>query len=424
MNPLTRLKSKITNNLSLSTKLFIKEWLATLKPRSRPVPPQRVNANDERVLRKSSRTERPTILVCDERIPSPDRDAGSARMFMILETLAKENSVVFLPFNRPQAIDYEKALWKIGIETGDVIDYRRLLKGRNFAAAVLSRPAIAGAMLRRIRRADPTLKIIYDMLDVHHLRSQREAALTGDARAARESESLRQLETRLGRSADFIWCGSSPDQKLMAEIAPGVPSLVVPTIHPLHARGLRFAERKHLLFVGAFGHRPNVDSVHFFAREVLPLIRKSLPEIELLIVGSNAPPEFAAYSSCGVRVLGFVAELEPIVSSCRVFVAPIRFGSGVNGKIGEALSYGLPVVTTSIGAEGWNFTDGKQVLIADTPADFAAAVVRLYEDPELWQKLSDAGCRHIAESFTPEVIGKMINESIGDLIGPNKASSA
>ena len=336
---------------------------------------------------------------------------------MILNALVKENSVVFLPFNRPQGIEYERALWDIGIETADVIDYRRLLKHRRFAVAILSRPAIAEAMLRRVRRADPNLKIIYDMLDVHHLRAAREAALTGEPRAIRESESLRRLETRLGRSADLIWCGSSPDQQLMARIAPGVPSVVVPTIHPLHERGLRFAERKQLLFVGSFGHRPNVDSVHFLGREVMPLIRKSLPEIELLVVGGNAPPEFAAYASSGVRVLGFVPDLDPIMGGCRVFVAPIRFGSGVNGKIGEAISYGLPVVATTIGAEGWNFTDGEQVLIADTPADFAAAVVRLYEDSNLWEKLADAGYRHVAENFTPEVLGEVINESVRNLVG-------
>jgi len=411
------LKTSLQKNFSLSTKLFLKEWLETLKGSSRNRVSQQADSANARLGSESSRPGQPAILVCDERIPSPDRDAGSARMFMILNALAKENSLVFLPFNRPQGIEYEQALWDIGIETADVIDYRRLLKQRRFAAVILSRPAIAEAMLRRVRRASPSARIIYDMLDVHHLRAAREAALTGDPRALRESEALRRLETRLGRSADLIWCGSSPDQQLMARVAPGVPSVVVPTIHPLHERGLSFAQRKQLLFVGAFGHRPNVDSVHFLGREVMPLVRKSLPEIELLVVGGNAPTEFADYASSGVRVLGFVPDLDPIAWGCRVFVAPIRFGSGVNGKIGEAISHGLPVVTTTIGAEGWNFTDGEQVLIADEPADFAAAVVRLYEDNGLWEKLADAGYRHIAENFTPEILGKVINESVRKLVG-------
>ncbi len=402
------LRNFLQKNLSLSAKLFLKDWLALARRGSSP--------NGLTRGEPSLNEDQPAILVCDERIPSPDRDAGSARMFLILEALAKSNRVVFLAFNRPHGIEYEEALWKIGIETGDAYDYRRLIKQTSFAAAILSRPAIAGAMLEPVRRADPKLKIIYDMLDVHHLRSAREAALTGDSRAARESEKLRQLETRLARGADLIWCGSSPDQKIMSRIAPGVPSVVVPTVHRLHGRGPTFSERKQLLFVGNFNHRPNEDAINFLAREILPLIRKTLPGIELLVVGVNAPLEFAQYASSGVRLLGYVPDLDPILSGCRVFVAPIRFGSGVNGKIGEALSYGLPVVTNSIGAEGWEFTDGKEVLIADTPDDFAAAVVRLYGNAELWQELSDNGYRHIAENYTPEVLGKIINESVRESV--------
>jgi glycosyltransferase involved in cell wall biosynthesis len=106
------------------------------------------------------------------------------------------------------------------------------------------------------------------------------------------------------------------------------------------------------------------------------------------------------------------------MSGCRVFVAPIRFGSGVNGKVGEALAYGLPVVTTTVGAEGWGFNDGEQVLIADAPADFAEAVVRLYGDASLWQRLSDGGYRHIAENNTPEVIARVINDSLRGVAAP------
>lgn len=402
------LRHFLQKNLPLSVKLFLKEQLVIA----------RRNSSQTGLTRGGSSLskDQPAILVCDERIPSPDRDAGSARMFLILQALAKSNRVVFLVFNRPHGIQYEQALWDIGVETGDAVDYRSLIKRSGFAAAILSRPAIAGAMLGRVRRTDSKLKIIYDMLDVHHLRSAREAALTGNSRAARESEKLRRLETRLARGADLIWCGSSPDQKLMSRLAPGIPSVVVPTVHRLHGRGPACAEREQLLFVGNFSHRPNADAVHFLAREILPLIRKSLPGIELLVVGDNAPPEFAGYASNGVRVLGFVPDLDPIIAGCRVFVAPIRFGSGVNGKIGEALSYGLPVVTNTIGAEGWDFTDGKQVLIADAPNAFAAAVVRLYENAELWQTLSDNGYRHIAENYTPEVIGQIINDSVSGAV--------
>src|SRR5205814_4085882 len=141
------------------------------------------------------------------------------------------------------------------------------------------------------------------------------------------------------RASDCIWCNSSADKEVMERESPGVPSFVITTIHEAHERGLPFREREHLLFVGNFRHRPNTDAVSFFVSEVLPLVRRELPCAELLLVGDYAPPEFAAYASEGVRVLGYVPEIGPVFARARVFVAPIRFGAGVKGKIGEALAY-------------------------------------------------------------------------------------
>lgn len=406
----------LINNLSLSSKLRIKEFLANFRQLV-----SHDNISEDRFFPGVQKSpDRPDIIVFDERPPSPDRDAGSARMMMILQTLIKSHNVTFLVCNRPHGIEYEEDLWKLGIQTGDVFQFRRYLQQTNCDTVVLSRPDIAGAVFDRVRRADRNLKIVYDMLDVHHLRAAREAALTGDPRAKRECERLRRLETRLGRAADLLWCGSLPDQQLMAQIAPGVPSVVIPTVHTLQPRGLSFAEREHLLFIGNYSHRPNTDAIHYFAREILPLIRQSLPQVELFVVGGNAPPEFEQYAGTGVRVLGHVPDLEPIVARSRVFVAPIRFGSGVNGKIGEALAHGLPVVTTSIGAEGWGFTEGDQVLVADTPDSFAKAVVDLYNTEDLWRRLSDAGYKHVAEKFTPQVIGQVIDKSLAMLRNSSK----
>jgi glycosyltransferase involved in cell wall biosynthesis len=98
-------------------------------------------------------------------------------------------------------------------------------------------------------------------------------------------------------------------------------------------------------------------------------------------------------------------------------VAPLRFGAGVKGKIGEALSYGLPVVTTNIGAEGMSLRDGEEALIADSPRDFAAAVLRAYRDEALWRRLSECGYAHVRQHFSPEAVGQVINDSIKEALG-------
>jgi glycosyltransferase involved in cell wall biosynthesis len=358
----------------------------------------------------------PHVLVFDERIPSPDRDAGSARMFMMLKALTQWSHVVFIPFNRPQGIEYEEALWKEGIETADAVDYRRLLKTRNVQAVVLSRPTVAEAMISRIRRAAGNVAVVFDMVDAYFIRLERESGVSGDAQIAQAAQRYRKLETRLARASDLVWCNSLNDKRVMAGEVPGKRIEVIPTIHALHDRGKPFEERQHLLFVGNLAHRPNADAIHYFMRDIFPLIKRSLPEAKVFIVGDNASTEFLTYASDNIEVTGYLPDIAPLLQSCRVFIAPLRFGAGVKGKVGEAMSYALPLVTTSIGAEGFGLVNESSALIADTPEAFAAAVVRLYSDNGLWQCLARNSRRLVEENFTPEVIAAVINGSIKEVI--------
>ena len=407
---LDRFADKIREYLSPATTFSLRYYRSQLKSLESRLRGQKQPAKK----RSFADNHRPRVAVFDDLIPRPDRDAGSARMMFILEALTTWADPVLFTVGRVSWPDYEELLWRKGIETLSALDYKQLQEP-NFSCAILSRPWVASALHQRIRSANPKLKLIYDLVDVHHVRLEREAELTGDPALTQESKRMRRIEIENARAVDYLWCVSRADQKLMEREAPGVPSILVPTIHDLHQRGLPFSQRKHLLFVGQFSHRPNVDSVHFLARDVMPLLREQIPEIELLVVGSNAPADFEQYRSVGVRVVGYVESLDPLMASCRVSVAPIRFGAGINGKIGEALSFGLPVVTTALGAEGWGFETGKQVMVADAPEDFANEVLRMYSQETLWQQLSDAGYLHIKENNTPEVVGRIVNDSIANL---------
>jgi len=416
---LQSLKTFLQENLSLSTKLTLKQWLAAAKGRTRrlhlPAPHQDAHSpNDAQANEK-----RPAILICDERIPSPDRDAGSLRMYMILKTLSQWTHVVFLPFNRPQGIEYEHALWNIGVETGDIVEYRHLLKNRDFTAAILSRPSVCEAMLARIRRSAPGTKIIFDPVDTHFQRLEREYRISGNKKTLRASERYRKLESRLARDSDLVWCASTEDKHLMQTASPGTQIDVIPTIHELHDRGLGFAQRSDLLFVGNMAHTPNADAVHYFMREIYPRIHEARPDVKVKIIGDDPAGEIRGYDSPQVSVLGYVPVIESLLERTRVFVAPLRFGAGIKGKIGEAMSYGLPVVTTSIGAEGFGLTHGVDVMIADEAQAFADAVVQLYASKELWGTLANNGWIRIQNNFTPEVIAKIIKHSIRQLANLN-----
>ncbi|HEX8190569.1 MAG TPA: glycosyltransferase family 4 protein, partial [Pyrinomonadaceae bacterium] len=210
----------------------------------------------------------------------------------------------------------------------------------------------------------------------------------------------------------------------LERLAPGIRSAVVPTVHAPRPGGPPFERREHLLFVGNFRHRPNADGVRFFAEEVLPLVRQELPGVELLLVGDGAPADFSSREAEGVRLLGYVPDVEPLFGRARVFVAPLRFGAGAKGKIGEALAHAVPVVTTTVGAEGMHLRDGEEVLVADSPAQFAGAVVRLYRDPGLWRRLSENGLAHVGRHFSPRVVGRIVNDSVRGLFGDVEDSPA
>ncbi|MDQ1592817.1 MAG: hypothetical protein QOG71_3444 [Pyrinomonadaceae bacterium] len=372
-------------------------------------------AAPENIVRASDRRRGSALLVCDDRLPTPDRDAGSARMSFILTSLARWSRPVFVSLSKQEWPGYEKPLWQAGVETASAAELRRLLKERQFRAALISRPEVAGALIPLLRRHAPHIKIIYDMVDAHFIRHEREAELTGDAETARAALRYREMETRLARASDFIFCTSTDEKEIMERAAPGVPVAVVPTIHELHERGGSFDERQHLLFIGNLAHRPNRDGVLYFLREVYPLIKQALPSIELDIIGDH-PAEILAHAGEAVRVRGYVPDVEPFWQTRRVFVAPLRYGAGVKGKIGESLAHGLPVVTTPVGAEGMGLAHAESAMIAATPAAFADAVVELYTRPDLWQRLADRGYEQIARHFAPARIAPVIEDALKELL--------
>lgn len=173
----------------------------------------------------------------------------------------------------------------------------------------------------------------------------------------------------------------------------------------------RFAESKAgakeelsgstMVFVGALAHYPNVDAINWFAAEVLPRIREKLPEARLVLVGSGSPDRIAAArASPGVEFVGSVPDVRPYLASARIFVAPIRLGSGMKGKVLEALAMGKAVAATEVAASGIGAVSGVHLLIADSARDFAEAAVRLLSDAPLRERLGRAGRELVRERFS------------------------
>ena len=171
-------------------------------------------------------------------------------------------------------------------------------------------------------------------------------------------------------------------------------------IHDVHGCRYPHRERRDLVFIGGCGHPPNTDALRWMGTEILPQLREALPGICVHVLGDVSDPMRCELASAGLEFHGRVPDLTPWLDSCLASLAPLRFGAGVKGKINMAMSYGVPVVATSIAVEGMQLNDGVDVLVADDATAFVVSVQHLHEDEALWQRLSVHGLDNVQRHFS------------------------
>jgi glycosyltransferase involved in cell wall biosynthesis len=200
--------------------------------------------------------------------------------------------------------------------------------------------------------------------------------------------------------ADVAIALSIEDQSALANVCADPPPFVLlPNVHPALEPPTGPTGRAGLLFVGGYEHDPNVDGAAWFVIEVLPLIVSEVGEVHVTLAGSKPTDEVLALRSDSIAVPGWLEDLGPLYDQARVAIAPLRFGAGVKGKVGEALARGVPMVATTVGAEGMGLRSGDDIEVADDPAAFAARVVRLLRDDQHWHRLSEGGRAAIDRSM-------------------------
>lgn len=208
-------------------------------------------------------------------------------------------------------------------------------------------------------------------------------------------------EVVMGRQYDRIMTLSTRDREILRRLLPGREISAGKTGTSLEQfySPYRPIVKPSLLFIGSFIHYPNVEAVLYFKEKIWPLIREKIPRISLTVVGSHPTPEIRELAGELIEVTGFVDDVRAYLDQAAIFVAPMRKGYGMKGKILEAMARAKPVVTTSNGMGGMRVVPGRHLLIGDTPEDFAAAVVRLIEDEELRGKIARAGQALIKEEY-------------------------
>jgi GT2 family glycosyltransferase/glycosyltransferase involved in cell wall biosynthesis len=349
----------------------------------------------------------PRVLVCDAWLPRRDRDSGSLRMTWIVRLLRRlgcEVTLVALDGRRrePYVGEFQRLgveVWYGGETYGDLLRQRQRL----YDLVVLSRPDVAGACIEDTRRHLPNATVVYDAVDLEFVREGRRLMLAGEI-PSDDFHRARQRELDVIRACDLVTTITDAEASVILECVPSARTVLLPNVHALDTMPpVGFTERADLLFLGSYDHAPNIDSVRHLAQDVMPLVRREL-DARLWLVGSNPPPAVTALHGGDIVVTGYVPDVEELLRQARVFVAPLRYGAGMKGKNGHAMSHGLPIVTSSVGAEGMGLVDGRHALIRDDPDGFATAVVELYTQQPLWERISTNALDLVRRSWTPEAM--------------------
>jgi glycosyltransferase involved in cell wall biosynthesis len=231
---------------------------------------------------------------------------------------------------------------------------------------------------------------------------------------------LSRYVTDLLRASDGCTVVSERERERILQVSPGYRSIaIVPNgVDVAHyASDFGAPETDTLVYPGALTYSANFDAMDFFLREVFPLVRAERPNVRVSITGRlDGVPVDRLPGGDGVILTGYLDDVRPAVARSWACVVPLRIGGGTRLKILEALALGTPVVATSKGAEGLDLEPGRDLLVADEPADFAAAVLRLLQDPALREMLSRNGRRAVEAKYDWRTIGRQFNDFVETVV--------
>jgi len=348
--------------------------------------------------------------------PEYDRNAADFRLRLLMMKVSEHRAVDFLAIDEHrqaasigpnELVRYRNALIDMGIEIlrGGLA---ASLRSREYEAVIIEWYFSAAPQIDLIRSMLPQAKIITDSVDVVFNRLRAKARVSGLIEDARNAEKVRSSEINTYRRSDLVLTVSDEDSQILASEDPSINCVTIPNIHPLQNIVQIAPDAANvLIFVGSKSEA-NDDAMQYFCEDVLPMILALEPSTILRVVGTVTLPPLRPEIDKHVERLGRVPDTRPFLESSLISIAPLRFGGGMKGKVGEAMSLGLPVVSTSIGAEGFGMVPGRDALVADSPRAFAEAVVELIRDSHLRDSLRTSGWNFIRDNYSDVAVRKRI----------------
>lgn len=242
-----------------------------------------------------------------------------------------------------------------------------------------------------------------------------------------EGLKLRLWERNVSRRADVILACSDTDRKIFKSLAPDVPAVVVPNVIDVDQYvPVETGHSTTILYTGGMDWYPNQDAVQYFAREIMPSVRKAIPRVRFVIAGRNPSEAFrkSLADLSDVEFTGAVADMRKEIAKAAVCVVPLRIGSGTRLKILEAAAMAKPVVSTAIGAEGLEFQNRQEIILADDPELFAQCVIKLLKDKSNRECIGRAARERVRRDYSLDALQRGIAVVTSALVQTHSDQSA
>ncbi|WP_215764318.1 glycosyltransferase family 4 protein [Gluconobacter sp. P1D12_c] len=363
----------------------------------------------------------PCALFVDDRVPDPTVDAGSVALLShIRATQAIGYNCCFIASRQaPSEQDYFR-LASLGIDclmppvfTGPEEALKRL--GPGLDVIYLHRLNNAESYSALSRAFAPTATLIWSIADLASLRLQRQAGIENRPELARTATRIEVRENMCAWLADCVLTHSAIEAERLERMVPTANIHVIPWAVPVKTRSRRRQDKPVIAFVAHFAHAPNTDAAKWLILDILPRLKKRIPNLVCRLIGSAMPHAVHMLAGEDVEVTGHVSNLEDTLSDVSLCVAPLRYGAGIKGKVLDAWSVGLPIVMTPIAAEG--LVDVSNPVwaksIADSAEDFAEKIAALLV-PSAAKAQIAAARKLLKERFSENAI----QASLEDILPP------
>lgn len=370
----------------------------------------------------SDRSRMGHVLYIDAVTPEPDADSGSLDAINAMRILQELGyRVHFVPgSNFAHWGKGTKRLQQMGIEClyhpfFNSLDAIIEERGDMFDYVVLSRPESAETYLTTVETRLPRAKIIYNTVDLHFMRMQRRAVEQNQPDIGMEAESIKKKELDFIGRSDATIVLSGVEKTLLSTLINQPEKLwTIPLIREKSRRLVEFETTRNIAFIGGYRHPPNVDAVEWLMNDIWPEVEDAIPDVKLLLCGSNMPDAFKAFESDRVEVRGFVPDLNALLSTLRLTIAPLRFGAGLKGKVASSIGAGVPCIGTDIAFEGMAGEGLEKVkFTATTPQDFVTQIKSIYDDEPRWTAASKAGVAYHNRHYAYTEVMKTYRDMLG-----------